>query len=199
LNGQLTLRQQEVYDFVREKIVARGYGPTVREIGEALNIRSPNGVMCHLKALERKGVLQRMANKSRAIELSEVINRDAQTALPISGRLLGDICSFSLDSTEAINFGDFLGPERFALTVVGDKLRDVHIHSGDTLLVQRQATATAGQMVLVKLAFEGTRLFYWMPEQLRIRLQPVDKSQPIQFFDRAEIVGVVAGMIRRFQ
>ena len=66
----LTSRQKEVYEFIREKIRARGYGPTVREIGTQFKISSPNGVMCHLKALEKKGLIKRSPNKSRAIELS---------------------------------------------------------------------------------------------------------------------------------
>ena len=65
--SQLTARQREIYEFIREKIERRGYGPTVREIGEGFSIRSPNGVMCHLKALEKKGLIIREANAARAI------------------------------------------------------------------------------------------------------------------------------------
>ena len=64
-----TERQMEIYGFIREKIQSRGFGPTVREIGQAFKIRSPNGVVCHLKALERKGLITRGKNMSRAIEL----------------------------------------------------------------------------------------------------------------------------------
>ena len=66
---RLTSRQREVFEFVRDKIQNRGYGPTVREIGQHFGISSPNGVMCHLKALEKKGLIRRSPNKSRAIEL----------------------------------------------------------------------------------------------------------------------------------
>ena len=66
----LTNRQKDVYEFIRDKITNRGYGPTVREIGERFDISSPNGVMCHLKALEKKGLITRSPNKSRAIELT---------------------------------------------------------------------------------------------------------------------------------
>ena len=61
----LTRRQREIYEFLRDKIINRGYGPTVREIGQHFDIRSPNGVMCHLKALERKGLISREQNMSR--------------------------------------------------------------------------------------------------------------------------------------
>jgi hypothetical protein len=63
-----TERQMEIYAFIRDKIHSRGYGPTVREIGLAFKIRSPNGVVCHLKALERKGLITRGKNMSRAID-----------------------------------------------------------------------------------------------------------------------------------
>src|ERR1700728_1460044 len=66
---QLTDRQREIYDFIRDRIEARGYGPTVREIGEGFNIKSPNGVMCHLKALEKKGLIKREEHSARAIQL----------------------------------------------------------------------------------------------------------------------------------
>ncbi len=196
MHRPLTERQQQVYNFIREKIVARGYGPTVREIGEFLEIRSPNGVMCHLKALERKGMIRRIANKSRAIELNELIERDHQQ-LPVAGRLLGDICSFTLEA-ESQQTLPWVSENRFALQVVGDSLKDLHILAGDALIIQRQTSAQTGQIAVVSLPTEGTRLFYWMPESRRIRLQPFDRSAAIHFVDRAEIVGVVVGLIRNF-
>lgn len=67
----LTARQKQIYDFLKDKIINRGYGPTVREIGNHFKIRSPNGVMCHLKALERKGLITRESHMSRAIQLTD--------------------------------------------------------------------------------------------------------------------------------
>ena len=81
---QLTDRQRRVYELIRELILNRGYGPTVREIGEAFGIKSPNGVMCHLRALERKGLILRSPNKSRAIELTEKFAR-RNHSLPMAG------------------------------------------------------------------------------------------------------------------
>ena len=72
MTNTLTNRQQQIYDFLRDKIVNRGYGPTVREIGNQFGIRSPNGVMCHLKALEKKGYIKRESHLSRAIQLCEL-------------------------------------------------------------------------------------------------------------------------------
>ena len=69
--SQLTEKQKKIYDFIRDKIESRGYGPTVRELGTAFNIKSPNGVMCHLKALEKKGLIDREEHMSRAIQLTD--------------------------------------------------------------------------------------------------------------------------------
>ena len=81
----LTKRQRAVYDFVRDKIRNRGYGPTVREIGHHFGINSPNGVMCHLKALEKKGMISREPNMSRAIQLVADVEDDK--GLPLAGQI----------------------------------------------------------------------------------------------------------------
>ncbi len=118
---QLTKRQQQIYEFVHDKIVNRGYGPTVREIGDQFQISSPNGVMCHLKALEKKGLIHRSPNKSRAIELTrEAI--DAERGLPLAGCVAAGATQLAFEQAERIDFGDFfnrpdlfvlLGPRRF--------------------------------------------------------------------------------------
>src|SRR5215471_21089513 len=81
--SQLTERQREIYDFIRSKIESRGYGPTVREIGQGFDIRSPNGVMCHLKALEKKGLIKRQGFSARAIQL--VDHRRPSYGVPLLG------------------------------------------------------------------------------------------------------------------
>src|SRR3954452_3709138 len=87
----LTSRQRDIYVFIRDKIQGRGYGPTVREIGNQFEIKSPNGVMCHLKALQKKGLISREPNMSRAISLC-----DDPTHAPASGvKLIGRIAAGS--------------------------------------------------------------------------------------------------------
>ena len=88
---QLTKRQRLVLDFIRSKIRGRGYGPTVREIGERFQISSPNGVMCHLRALEKKGLITREPNMSRAIQLTRLAEGDR--GLPLAGQ----VCFEGLD------------------------------------------------------------------------------------------------------
>ena len=94
----LTKRQKSVYEFIRDKIRNRGYGPTVREIGLQFDISSPNGVMCHLKALEKKGLITREPNMSRAIRLAaEPID---QRGLPLAGRVAAGVMHEAIEQTE---------------------------------------------------------------------------------------------------
>jgi repressor LexA len=81
----LTPRQREIYVFIRSKIQGRGYGPTVREIGNEFGIRSPNGVVCHLKNLQKKGLIHREANMSRAIQLLQEPKTSATVECPHCG------------------------------------------------------------------------------------------------------------------
>ena len=100
----LTKRQKDVYEFIRDKIRNRGYGPTVREIGDAFGIRSPNGVMCHLKAIEKKGLITREKNMSRAINLScEPVE---ERGLPLYGMIAAGVLHEAVEQDERIDFTD---------------------------------------------------------------------------------------------
>src|SRR3954452_13283365 len=101
---QLTERQRAVYDFIRDKIRNRGYGPTVREIGEEFEISSPNGVMCHLKALEKKGIISREPNMSRAIQLTE-IGRDE--GFPLVGQIAAGSLTEAIEQAERLNLDEY--------------------------------------------------------------------------------------------
>ncbi len=197
----LTDRQQSVYEFIRDKIVNRGYGPTVREIGEQMDIRSPNGVMCHLRALERKGMIRRAANKSRAIELVQSGTPPVRsTSLPMAGRVAAGLCSLAIEQNETIDLGEMLvRDDRFALEVTGDSMIDAHIADGDYVIIQKQSYAYPGQIVVAQTEEHEATLKYWFPENGRIRLQPANrKMQPI-YVDNAEVKGIVIGVVRRLR
>src|SRR5262249_43418395 len=102
----LTPRQREIYSFIRSKIQGRGYGPTVRGIGLQFEIKSPNGVMCHLKALQKKGLIPREPNMSRAIQLLD----DPVSGRPGGLKLLGRIAAGSpieaIEQEEELAFED---------------------------------------------------------------------------------------------
>ena len=99
---KLTKRQRAVYDFIRDRL-KNGYAPTVREIGEQFQINSPNGVMCHLKALEKKGLIRRSPHKSRAIELTDdTMRRD--TGIPMAGVVAAGLTSLAFAQDGRIDF-----------------------------------------------------------------------------------------------
>lgn len=144
----LTRRQREIYEFLREKIINRGYGPTVREIGLHFNIRSPNGVMCHLKALERKGLISREQNMSRAIQLADAPQN--RLSVPLMGTALSGrpVQPTVAAAEEHVSFNTvFEGNEMCCLRVEGHAFNPLHISDGDYLLLNRDAPMQAGSLV----------------------------------------------------
>ena len=105
LFDSLTEKQLAVYEFIRDKIRNRGYGPTVREIGGNFNISSPNGVVCHLKALEKKGMITREPNMSRAIQLAAEPIEDR--SLPLSGQIAAGVLHEAVEQGERVDFKRF--------------------------------------------------------------------------------------------
>src|SRR5437660_12250260 len=85
--SRLTDRQKQIYDFIRKHIDDKGYPPTVRDIGDSFKIKSPNGVMCHLKALEKKGLITRKGFRARAIMLSDHKPSKGRQGIPMLGRV----------------------------------------------------------------------------------------------------------------
>ncbi|MFO7906062.1 MAG: transcriptional repressor LexA [Planctomycetota bacterium] len=196
VTDQLTGRQREVFQFIRDKIVHRGYGPTVREIGEHFGISSPNGVMCHLKALEKKGLIARSPNKSRAIELKHGV-AEATRGLPLVGCVAAGATQLAFEQAERIDFGDFFNrPELFVLTVSGDSMIEAQIADGDYVVVRQQPTAERGEMVVARTGEGEATLKYWYPEKNRIRLQPANSSMKAIHVKDAEVIGVVVGVVR---
>lgn len=194
---QLTRRQREVYEFLRDKILNRGYGPTVREIGEQFRINSPNGVMCHLKALEKKGLIRRSPNKSRAIELTEEVGRE-DSGLPLVGVVAAGLTSLAFEQDERIDFGSMFASDRhFTLQVRGDSMIEAQIADGDFVVVKRQETARAGEIVVAQTDEGEATLKYWFPENGRIRLQPANSTMEPIYLDSAQVLGVVVGVVRR--
>jgi len=197
---QLTKRQLEVYTFIRNKIVNRGYGPTVREIGTNFDISSPNGVMCHLKALEKKGLITRQEGLSRAIELTDDLLKEPE-GLPMKGQVAAGVLHEAIEDDERVDFGEMFqaNQNQFVLKVSGDSMIEAHIEDGDYVVVTKQRTAREGQMVVAEADGEAT-LKYWFPEKKkkRIRLQPANASMKPIYVKNAKILGVVAGVVRHY-
>jgi repressor LexA len=194
----LTKRQKDVYEFIRDKIRNRGYGPTVREIGDAFGIRSPNGVMCHLKAIEKKGLITREKNMSRAINLScEPVE---ERGLPLYGMIAAGVLHEAVEQDERIDFTDLFNKKNlFVLKVNGDSMIEDSIMDGDHVIVRKQRTARKGQIV-VAITEEGeATLKRWFPEENRIRLEPANSSMKPIYVDEARILGTVVGVVRQVE
>ena len=197
---RLTQRQQEVYEFIREKIRCRGYGPTVREIGQRFSIRSPNGVMCHLKALEKKGLITREPNMSRAIQLAaEPIE---ERGLPLAGRIAAGVLHEAIERDERVDFDDVFNSRNknlFVLEVDGDSMIDDQIADGDYVVVRKQRTARRGQIVVALTEENEATLKRWYPEKKRIRLEPANSRMKPIYVKSARVLGVVVGVVRKVQ
>jgi repressor LexA len=192
----LTDRQKDVYEFIREKIQNRGYGPTVREIGEAFNISSPNGVMCHLKALEKKGIIKREPNMSRAIMLAaEPLD---EKGLPLVGRIAAGVLHEAIEQDERIDFGQMFSQKNmFVLEVTGESMIDAQIADGDYVIVRRQRTARDGQIVVCETEEGEATLKRFYMEKNRIRLEPANSTMKPIYVRNAKILGVVIGVVRQ--
>lgn len=194
--AQLTERQKNVYELIRSLMIRRGYGPTVREIGEHFGIKSPNGVMCHLRALERKGLIRRSPNKSRAIELTHAADRSAHS-LPMAGMVAAGPTTLAFEQAERLDFSEVLfRDDRFILRVSGDSMIDAHITDGDYVVIQRQSTAEPGQMVVAQTPEGEATLKYWYPEAKRIRLQPANADMEPIYVKDASVIGIAVGVVR---
>jgi repressor LexA len=200
---KLTQRQEMVLSFIRNCIDERGFPPTIREIGAHMGIRSTNGVMDHLKALERKGYLVREELKSRALRPAELFG--SLVEVPVLGRIAAGAPILATEHIEDTVRVDsfFLGnnTEVFALRVVGDSMIGDGIFDGDYIFVRKQFRAEAGTIVVALIEGEATVKRYY-PEKDRIRFQPSNPAMsPIYVhksdFRETAIIGVVVGVYRR--
>ena len=195
---QLTDRQKDVYEFIRDKIRNRGYGPTVREIGDNFQISSPNGVMCHLKALEKKGLINREPNMSRAIQLTA--DPDEEKGLPLAGRIAAGVLHEAIEQNERVDFdARFSHKSMFVLEVTGDSMIDDQIADGDYVVVRKQRVARDGQIVVAQTDEGEATLKRWYVEKNRIRLEPSNSNMKPIYVKNAKVLGVVVGVVRKVE
>jgi repressor LexA len=212
---ELTDRQQEILTFIVKETETRGFPPTIREIGEQMEIRSTNGVNDHLKALERKGYLNRGEQQSRSLVPTKrarlVLGLGARrdptlVEVPLLGRVAAGAPLLAVENAEdTVKIDSFLlggsGKEVFALRVKGDSMVLDGIYDGDYLFVKKAATAQPGDIVVALIEDEATVKRYF-PEGDRIRFQPANaRMEPIfvdkRSFKQTDILGIVVGVYRR--
>ena len=210
---ELTERQQEILTFINRSIGDRGYPPTLREIGRQFGIRSTNGVNDHLRALEKKGYLQREDMKSRALRpIDSEGNSTAQSGnsqmvdVPILGKVAAGQPLLAVrnheDSVKVDRF--FIGQSRevFALRVKGDSMIEAGILDGDYVFIRKQLQAAAGEIVVAMIEDEATVKRYY-PEGDTIRFEPANASMRSivvrkRDWKSVNLLGVVIGVYRKF-
>lgn len=196
--SKLTRRQRQIYEFIKDKIESRGYGPTVREIGDAFDIKSPNGVMCHLTALVNKGLILRQGKSARAIQL--VDHRPPGAELPLVGSVAAGPPTEAVAQEERLDFSTlFCGPNHYALRVRGESMIEDHIDDGDYVVIRKQATAQNGERVVAMIDNEVTLKRYYR-DKSQVRLEPANgKMKPILVDPHSQscILGILVGVLRR--
>jgi repressor LexA len=197
---ELTLRQQEVLDFLKDYIEKNSYPPTVRETAKAFSI-SVKGAYDHIKALEKKGFIRLQENRSRAMEvLSKKVIDESVTELPILGTIAaGNPILAEENWTETIRvpaeFARKAGS--FALRVKGDSMRDAGIHSGDIAIIEQREVAENGEIVAALLDDSAT-LKRFFKENNRIRLQAENSDYPPIYTQDVRILGILKAIIRSY-
>ncbi len=194
--AELSKMQQKIYAYIAECIRQQGYPPSVREIGEAVGLKSPSTVHFHLKHLEEAGVIEKGAGKGRAITLT---SPPVEDRVPIVGNvaagspILAEEC---IEDYLTFDTGGRTG-EYFALRVRGESMLGAGILPGDLVVVRRQPTANNGEIVVALLEDEATVKRFSLKNG-RMWLLPENEAYSPIDGTYAQILGKVAAVVRRY-
>jgi repressor LexA len=199
----VTRRQKEVLDFLESFVARNGYSPSFEEIARGMSLKSLATVHKHISNLEKKGMLDRVHNRSRSIDVLPP-NARSRTSdrLPLVGRIAAGMPVEALENMETISLHDVVGNrDVFALEVRGDSMRDEHIISGDYVLVERTRTAQQGEIVVALIQGTETTLKRFFSEGKMVRLQPANmEMEPIMVpAAQVAIQGRVLGVLRKYR
>ncbi len=194
--AQLSKMQQQIYDFIARTIQEQGYPPSVREIGDAVGLKSPSTVHFHLKHLEELGVIGKSAGKGRAITLTEAPMEDK---IPIVGTVAAGTPILAQECIEDYLTFDTGGhsDEYFALRVRGESMLNAGILPDDLVVVRRQQTANNGEIVVALLGEEATVKRLSRKDGQIWLLPENDDYQPIDGTE-AQVLGKVTAVVRQY-
>ncbi len=202
--GKISPKQTEILEYIKSEIINRGFPPAVREICEAVNLKSTSSVHSHLETLERNGYIRRDPTKPRAIEIVDDnfnLTRRELVNVPVVGRVAAGEPILAVENVE--NYfpipAEFMpNSQTFMLNVKGESMINAGILDGDQILVQQQSTAENGNIVVALIDDSATvKTFY--KEDGYYRLQPEnDTMEPIIVKDDLKILGKVIGVFRFF-
>ncbi len=197
----MSAKQQEILEYIKESILKRGYPPAVREICQAVHLKSTSSVHSHLAALEEKGYIRRDPTKPRTIEILDDtfnFNRREMVNIPVVGTVAAGEPLLAQEHIEDyFPFPAEILPnaETFMLHVRGESMVNAGILPGDQLIVEQRSTAENGEIVVALLDDSATvKRFY--KEKGHYRLQPENDAMEPIITDHVEILGKVIGLIR---
>ena len=204
-NGKISAKQREILEYIKSEILSRGYPPAVREICEAVNLKSTSSVHSHLETLEKNGFIRRDPTKPRAIEICDdnfQMVRTEMASLPVIGTVAAGtpiLAEENIDSYFPVP-ADIVpnGEPSFVLKVKGDSMINVGIFNGDQIFVQQCNTARNGDTVVALIDDSATvKTFY--KEKDHIRLQPENDDMDPIIVDDCQILGKVFGVFRYYK
>ena len=203
--GKISPKQAEILEYIKNEIINRGFPPTVRDICDAVNLKSTSSVHSHLETLERNGYIRRDPTKPRAIEIVDDnfnLTRRELVNVPVVGRVAAGEPILAVENVE--NYfpipAEFMpNSQTFMLNVKGESMVNAGILDGDHILVQQQSTAENGKIVVALIDDSATvKTFY--KEDGYYRLQPEnDAMEPIIVKGELQILGKVIGVFRFFR
>ncbi len=202
--GKISDKQKEILEYIKSEILNRGYPPAVRDICEAVNLKSTSSVHSHLETLEKNGYIRRDPTKPRAIEIIDdtfnLVRREVVN-VPLLGRVAAGQPLLAVENIETyfpVPSEYIPNEETFMLRVTGESMINAGIFDGDNILVQRQSTAEDGEMV-VALVDDSATVKTFFKEEGHYRLQPENPAMDPIIVEDCTILGKVFGVFRFFK
>lgn len=202
--GKISAKQKEILEYLKSQIINRGYPPAVREICEAVKLKSTSSVHSHLETLEKNGYIRRDPSKPRAIEIIDDgfnLSRREVVNVPIVGTITAGqpiLAVENLDGYFPIPTEYMPNEETFMLKVKGQSMINAGIFDGDKILVQKQSIASNGEIV-VALIDDSVTVKTFYKENGYYRLQPENDTMDPIIVPELNILGKVIGLFRLFQ
>ena len=202
-NGKISEKQKEILEYIKQEILNKGYPPAVREICEAVHLKSTSSVHSHLETLEKNGYIRRDPTKPRAIEIMDDtfnLTRREMVNVPVIGNVAAGQPLLAVQNIEnyfPIPAEYMPNQETFMLKVKGESMINAGILDGDHILVERQSTASNGEIVVALVDDSATVKTYYK-EDGHYRPQPENDTMDPIIVDECSILGKVFGVFRFF-
>ncbi|HLR18409.1 MAG TPA: transcriptional repressor LexA [Staphylococcus sp.] len=203
---ELTKRQNEIFEFIKQTVHSKGYPPSVREIGEAVGLASSSTVHGHLSRLEEKGYIRRDPTKPRAIEivteqLGEPLNMEETIHVPVIGKVTAGVPITAIENVEEYfplpeHFTSTHNSDIFILNVVGDSMIEAGILDGDKVIVRSQTIAENGDIIVAMTDENEATVKRFYKEKTRYRLQPENSTMAPIYLENVTVLGKVVGLFR---